>query len=528
MPLAEATAIAPAAHFELHDPAADEAALGELAGLCEQFSPLVGIQQPDTLCLDVTGLGPLFGGEESLAGQVTRAFHQWGFLVQVALADTLGAAWAAAHFGNRSPSLTLRVGVTKMRHATLTRSVSEGGGRRPIVVPPGQTVEALADLPVAALRLQSEVEILAELGIHWIGQLLRLPREALASRFDPQLLLRLDQATGAVSEIIVPHRPPPDITAETDLEYPIEDRHAVDIILGQLMERVSRVLAERQQGVIQLECRLEHEAGEATRVVVGLFRASAHAKHLLELTQMQLDRIALAALKKGTGTERQRKEQGATGSSLGASPLFQRSIRAVKLSVLTSAPLQAWQPELFEPSHREGRRQVAQLVDRLSNRLGREAVVRAVPRHEAQPEFAFRYEPLAGVLPGKSAASEGVRRLFRRKPSIAISAAAGRKMSQTSAGERSWKFLPRPLRLENEPIPLDVLSVVPEGPPIQFHLHGCHRVAQVWGPERIQTGWWRGRYVERDYYRIETATGIRFWLFRRLSDAKWFLHGVFD
>ena len=269
-----------AAHFELHDPAADRAMLGQLAGLCEQFSPIVGIaqpdvhEQPDTLCLDVTGLGPLFGDEESLAQQVVRAFHQWGFITQVAIADTLGAAWAAAHFGNRLPSLTLRVGV----HATPTRSVSEDGKQFPIVVPPGQTAEALADLPVAALRLQSEVEILAELGIHWIGQLLRLPREALASRFDPQLLLRLDQATGAVSEIIVPHRPPPDITAETELEYPIEDRQTVDIILGQLIERISRALAERQQGAIQLECCLKHEAGEATRVVVGLFRASAHAE----------------------------------------------------------------------------------------------------------------------------------------------------------------------------------------------------------------------------------------------------------
>ena len=129
-------------------------------------------------------------------------------------------------------------------------------------------------------------------------------------------------------------------------------------------------------------------------------------------------------------------------------------------------------------------------------------MVRATPQSDAQPEFAFRYEPLAGVLP--------------------------RKIEQRRGQSWRWKFLPRPLRLEKEPIPLDVLSVVPEGPPIQFHLHGCHRVARVWGPERIQTGWWRGRYVQRDYYRIETATGIRFWLFRRLSDAKWFLHGVFD
>jgi protein ImuB len=453
MPLAEATALT-SAHFEQHQPEADRAALEQLAGWCEQFSPIVGIAPPDrpdraaqsdTLCLDATGLGPLFGGEESLAQQVVRAFHRSGWIVRVALADTLGAAWAMARFGKRLP----------------------------IVVPPGQTASALADLPVAALRLQSEVEILAELGIQRIGQLLTIPREALASRFDPLLLLRLDQATGAAAEIIVPHRPPPDITAGTELEYPTEDRQVVDIILSQLVERICRALAERQQGAIQLGCRLEHEAGEAIEVVVGLFRASAHAKHLLELAQMQLDRIAPAG-----------------------------AIRAVKLSVLAAAPLQAWQPELFEPSHRESRRHVARLVDRLSNRLGREAVARALPQPDAQPEFAFRYDPLAGVLPRKNERGPGK--------------------------SRRWKFLPRPLRLENEPIGLDVLSVVPEGPPIQFHLHGCHRVARVWGPERIQTGWWRGHYIQRDYYRIETATGIRFWLFRRLSDAKWFLHGVFD
>ena len=177
-------------------------------------------------------------------------------------------------------------------------------------------------------------------------------------------------------------------------------------------------------------------------------------KHLLELTQMQLDRVALAALKKGTGTERQCKKHGAIGRSLGASPLFQRSgsIRAVKLSVLIAAPLQAWQPELFEPSHRESRRHVAQLVDRLSNRLGREAVVRAVPQPDAQPEFAFRYEPLAGVLPSQSTASEGVRHIFRRKPSDCKSCRQEPKNEPDPGRERRWKFLPRPLRLESEPI----------------------------------------------------------------------------
>jgi protein ImuB len=442
MPLAEAMALAPSTHFEQHDPGADRAALLELAAWCEQFSPVVGIEPPDNLCLDVTGLGSLFGGEESLAQQIARTFQRRGYEARLAIADTLGAAWALAHDGQESP----------------------------IISPRGKTATAITELPMSALRLSSEaVEILTELGIGQIGQLLKLRRDALAARFDLQLLLRLDQALGLVAETIISHRPPPEIVLETQLEYPTDDRQAMDVILEQLIERIAQMLIERQQGAIQLECQLKCETSEPTSFTVGLFRASAHAKHLLELVQMRLERIVLAA-----------------------------PVIAVKMSVLMTARLQTWQPELFEPSRRESRREVGLLVDRLSNRLGREAVVRAMPQADAQPELAFRYEPLAGVAERKNQKSR-------------------------------WKSLPRPLRLEREPLRLEVLSVVPDGPPIQFQLHGqSHRVAKSWGPERIQTGWWRRSYVQRDYYRIETRTGKRFWLFRRLNDAKWFLHGEFD
>jgi protein ImuB len=436
MPLAEATALA-AAHFEQHDPLADQATLLLLAAWCEQFSPIVGIEQPDNLCMDVTGLGSLFGGEPLLAQQIVKTSHRRGLSIRVAIADTLGAAWAVAHYGEC-----------------------------PGIVPHGE-MNALVDLPIASLRIE-ETEILAELGVERIGQLLKLPRNAIASRFDPLLLRRLDQFTGLIPETIVSHRSLPEITTEIELEYPTEDRQTVDIILRELVERVAQPLAQRQQGAIQLECQFRCEDAEPLKIQAGLFRASADPKHLLDLLRMRLERVVLGG-----------------------------PVTAVKLSVPLAARLQTWQPELFEPSRREGRRQVGLLVDRLSNRLGRESVIRAVPQSEAQPELAFRYEPLAGVPPRKSK-------------------------------QQRWKQLPRPLWLEAEPIPLEVLSVVPDGPPIQFHFHGLQRVARTWGPERIQTGWWRGRYVQRDYYRIETTTGRRFWLFRRLSDAKWFLHGVFD
>ena len=92
MSLAEATALAPVECQE-HDPLADRTALLKLAGWCEQFGPIVGIEEPDNLLIDITGLGPLFGGEAWLVEQVMRAFQRLGLTVRVAIADTVGAVW---------------------------------------------------------------------------------------------------------------------------------------------------------------------------------------------------------------------------------------------------------------------------------------------------------------------------------------------------------------------------------------------------------------------------------------------------
>ena len=80
---------------------------------------------------------------------------------------------------------------------------------------------------------------------------------------------------------------------------------------------------------------------------------------------------------------------------------------------------------------------------------------------------------------------------------------------------------PRPVRLET-------VSIVPDGPPLRFRLGPeSHRIVSADGPERIETAWWRGECVRRDYYVVETETGSRWWLFRRLRDGAWFLHGQF-
>jgi protein ImuB len=85
------------------------------------------------------------------------------------------------------------------------------------------------------------------------------------------------------------------------------------------------------------------------------------------------------------------------------------------------------------------------------------------------------------------------------------------------------------LRLSSKPVPVTAMSVVPDGPPISFQLRGQrHTILESVGPERIETGWWRGPHVQRDYYRASLQDGRKAWLFRERRSGRWFLHGWFD
>ncbi len=73
------------------------------------------------------------------------------------------------------------------------------------------------------------------------------------------------------------------------------------------------------------------------------------------------------------------------------------------------------------------------------------------------------------------------------------------------------------------------MAVVPDGPPTWFRWSGQdHPIVRAVGPERIETGWWKGCHVQRDYFRVTVENGCRFWLFRDRRNGRWFVHGCFD
>ncbi|MEX0717390.1 MAG: DNA polymerase Y family protein [Planctomycetaceae bacterium] len=432
------------AHYEPHDPEADAVALRQLAIDLQRFSPRVGIEEPDALALDIGGCAHLFGDEPLMARQVWQALHRLGCRARVAVADTIGAAWGIARFT----------------------------GERVTIIAAEQTERVLDALPIEALRLpETTINRLHRLDVRTIGCLRALPRASLPSRFGSEIVSRLDRMFGNVPELLEPIRPAEPLETRQAFEDPLSDRRTLETVLRRMLAELVEQVRPRQEGIQRLVCRLEPEQGEAVELSIGVSRPGDAVANLWELFALRLERTPLP-----------------------------EEIAAVRLRVVATAPLSRHQPELYaRDASRDAGLEFDRLLDRLSSRLGSDAVLRPRLVPDAQPEHACRFEP---ALENDSARQDQPMRSTR---------------------------LPRPLHLLIEPAAVEVVSVVPDGPPVRLRWRNhSHVVRFAWGPERIAAGWWRSPHVERDYYRVETDDGRRFWLYREETASRWYLHGTFE
>lgn len=455
--------------IEEQDLGADMRSMEQLAATSQRYSPVVGLEaaaQPACLWMDVSGSALRLGGEVKLMQTIATDFHQLGYMVRIAIAETIGGAWAVSHYGELEP---LYVHEQCLGHMCR--------------VPPGLIAEVLAELPVEALRLDPRtLSTLHALGIMQIGQLLKLPREGLAARFDPLLLLRVDQAMGLTPEPIEVFQAPASLEAIHHFEHPTWHLSAVEKVVWELLEQLAARLDQRRQGALQLECQFSMMDIAAAEVIhVGLYQPTHVTQQLFELVQMQLQYRRFPGL-----------------------------IRTIAIRVIAAAGMLQQQPGLLPGSYQAVPAQLRHLIERMSSRLGVGSIVLSSLSSEPLPEHAFRYLPLTA-----STASSKLR--IKR----------GSRQVAESTGQDGVAGL-RPLRLFDPAQRLDVISGTDREVPDAFRYEGSrHRIAQWWGPERIETGWWRGSIARRDYFRVEDDSGGRFWIFRELHHKKWFLQGIF-
>jgi protein ImuB len=462
--LADARALLPELQVHPAEPAADARLLEDLAAWCERYTPQIALDRSaaheagGALWLDVTGCAHLFGGEAALRADLLARLGRQGLAAEAAIADGPGAAWAAA------------------RYAAPERQI----------VPPGGASAALAPLPVAALRLAPELSAMLErLGLARIEHLYPLPRPALTARFGAALVTRLDQADGRLAEPISPRRPLPAHRAQLPLAEPLLEVAALAVLTRRLLDQLCAGLAAAGLGARRLTLAVYRVDNSSASAAIGTSRPCREPRQLARLFAEKL-----ALIDPGFGIER-------------------AILAAEVVEPLLPEPL-AWRG--MGAGDLDQARDLAPLVDRLSNRLGAGSVSQLVPVASHLPERAQRRVP--ALDQGKPVAF-APRQLQGPAPS-------------------------RPLRLLARPEPIEAIAAVPDEPPVLFRWRqAVHRVARARGPERLAPEWWcqpdaDPNLLTRDYFAVEDSDGGRFWLFREglyragvASLPRWYLHGLF-
>jgi protein ImuB len=495
MPLADARAMHPALAVAASDEAADRRLLDAVADWCDRYTPLIGLDAPDGLMLDITGCAHLFGGESTMGRDLLARLAAEGLHARAAVADTAGCAWGVARYGDAS------------------------------LVPSQQMRAALAPLPAAALRLAPEtVEALAEVGLKRIGDLIDLPRAPLAARFGEILVRRLDQALGRQDEPITPRLPVPSYVAEQRFPDPIGLERDVLGTIARLAGRLCIAMERRQDGARLLQVALFRTDNKVYRIEVG---TGAPLREPSRIVRLFADRLAAIgeACDPGFGYD---------------------MVRLAALVTERSEPVQAALAHtgFAAPG---GDAELWHLIDRLGARFGPRRVTRLVPQDTHIPEYAVAAVPAARRMLDDSLSLKrgGSGRGLRAANAALVETSAAplpnpppeagrgsrREETQDSLGPT------RPIRLFERPEPVEAIAEVPDGPPARFRWRRVlHEVAIAEGPERIAMEWWRdetGQALTRDYFRVESRDGLRAWLYREglfgreTPQPRWFLHGLF-
>ena len=349
----------------------------------------------------------------------------------------------------------------------LAALVTARAGKSSVVRELSQLIGQLAPLPLIALRWSQEtLERLAHMGVRTIGQVLRLPRAGFAKRFGTELLLALDRLTGRHADLRDRFHARERFRRKLDLTYEMEKHDSILAALTPLLQELGKFLQSRQCGIAQLECLLMHRNAPATSCMLRLAAPAADADRLRELLGERLNLIVLPE------------------------PVQSCELRSGELlrSALSSSSL--WQPG--EHGGCTGV-EAPGLIERLRARLGPEAVYSLQVSAGHRPENTWSVTEPVGSVTGL--------------------------VNRSGAVRPPWPPFCRPLWLLSAPQLLSKRDGLPRrrGP---LRLLG--------DPERIETGWWDGGDIERDYYVALDIHGVRLWVFReRVAPHSWFLHGVF-
>lgn len=345
MVLADARAIMPELQILNDKPELADKLLRRLAEWCIRFTPSVSVDTPDGLLLDVTGCSHLWGGDQPYVTAIVKKLNTRGYDARASMADTPGAAWGVARFGENS-----------------------------LVIADGKHIEALRSLPPEALRLEMDiVQRLHKLGLHRINQFIDMPRSSLRRRFGQHFLEHLDFALGREEEVINPVQPIEPYHERLPCLEPIVTATGIEIALDRLLKTLCLRLQQEQKGLRCAVFKGYRVDGKVEEIRIETNRPSHSVKHLFKLFENKVSSIEPAL--------------------------------GIELFVLEASKVEdqyAPQEKLWEVSGGLEDIRLSELIDRLGVRIGMHSIHRYLPDEHYWPERSFK---LASSLSEKSTKS---------------------------------------------------------------------------------------------------------------------------
>ena len=314
-----------------HDPVK---LLRRIALRCIRYSPVVAVDPPDGLFIDITGCTHLWGGEEPYYKEIVSRMQAGGYDVRAAIADTPGAAWAFA------------------RHLY-----------RPPIIPAGEQVQFLPQLPPTALRLSPPVlDRLRSLGMSRIRHILDQPRATLTPRFGKELLDRVDQALGNAEEILIPVIPPVAYQERLPCLEPVITAGGIEYALARLLEMLCLRLQTESKGMRAALFRCHRVDGRIIEASVKTNRPTTRLTHVSKLFGIKIPMIE---------------------------PDLGIELFTLEATIVEEAP-----PDQEGLWAGPGASELAELLDRIAIRTGEDTLSRYFPAEHYWPERSYRRIPV--------------------------------------------------------------------------------------------------------------------------------------
>lgn len=329
MVVADARAVLPHLQVIDDDPELAGKLLYALAEWGLRYTPVAAIDLPEGLILDASGCSHLWGGEMAYLKDIVTRLRGSGYDVRAAMADTIGAAWAASRY-------------------SLTDAIIE----------PGDQFNAIQAFPPAALRIEAAtLEKMQKLGFYQIKGFINIAGSVLRRRFGQSFLDRLGQALGHVHESLQPIQPPEPYQERLPCLEPIRTATGIEIALKKLLEQLCTRLAQEGKGLRKASLKCYRIDGEMRQIEIGTSSPSCSVDHLFRLFELRI-----ATIEPALGIE-----------------LF--LLEAPVVEEMTEQ-----QETLWNTSGKNKWVAIAELLDRLAGRAGSDIVHRYLPAEHYWPE----------------------------------------------------------------------------------------------------------------------------------------------